>query len=383
MRPLTLTDRPTGTTDDHAVVDAVAVGETGPPDVPAAMTRRAELVTIALSAWLIGGLFLDGWAHRTRPLLETFFTPWHAVFYSGFAASAAWIGWLAWSRRAPDRSCAQALPRGYLPAGAGILLFSICGLGDMAWHQAFGIEQGLAALLSPTHLGLFAGAFLIVTAPLRSLWSDEAIGRAASLGRLLPAVMSLALAGALCAFILMQLNVFNESFYGVGLQQFIAAAFQGDGFVDDRNVQAGIAAFMVTTVFLFGPLLFLLRRWDSPPGAIVAVIGTQSAAMAGLSGFEDPAIVVLGVLGACAVEATARLLRPSPGRLVALRAFTVVAPTSFWAVYLAGAAIVDGGLGWPAEIWGGAVTWSALTLLGLSLVMYPPALPVARADRPA
>src|SRR6266536_4204640 len=49
------------------------------------MNWAEDLVTLVLTAWLIGGLFLDGWAHNTRPQLETFFTPWHAVFYSGFA----------------------------------------------------------------------------------------------------------------------------------------------------------------------------------------------------------------------------------------------------------------------------------------------------------
>jgi hypothetical protein len=344
------------------------------------MTRRGDLVTIALATWLMAGLFLDGWAHNTRPLLETFFTPWHAVFYSGFAAVAIWIGWLARSRREPGRTWAQALPRGYLAAGAGILVFSIAGLGDMAWHEAFGIEQGVAALLSPTHLGLFTGAFLIVTAPLRSLWSDELLGRAASLGRLLPAVVSLALTGALCAFILMELNVFNGTFFTVDLQQFIARAYPGDEFVPDRNIQAGIGSFIVTTVVLFGPLLFLLRRWDSPPGTILVVIGVQSVAMAGLSGFADPLLVALGLAGAAVVEGVACALRPGPQRLVALRAFCVLAPAAFWAVYLAGVAIADGGVGWKAEIWGGAIVWSALTLVGLSLVMYPPAVPAPAPD---
>ncbi len=38
---------------------------------------------------LIGGLYLDGWAHIHRPGLETFFTPWHGVLYSGFLLLAA------------------------------------------------------------------------------------------------------------------------------------------------------------------------------------------------------------------------------------------------------------------------------------------------------
>jgi hypothetical protein len=51
-----------------------------------------EMSFTLLSAWLVGGLFLDGWAHFHVAALETFFTPWHAVFYSGFLALAGFTG---------------------------------------------------------------------------------------------------------------------------------------------------------------------------------------------------------------------------------------------------------------------------------------------------
>jgi hypothetical protein len=100
------------------------------------MSWAEDLVTLVLAACLVGGLFLDGWAHNTRPQLETFFTPWHAVFYSGFAAVAIWIGWSVWSRR--------AVPAGYGPALAGVVIFLVSGAGDMSWHLAFGIERDIA-----------------------------------------------------------------------------------------------------------------------------------------------------------------------------------------------------------------------------------------------
>jgi hypothetical protein len=52
---------------------------------------RDDLLTVLLAAWTTVGLFLDGWAHTNPSELETFLTPWHAVFYSGFAATATWI----------------------------------------------------------------------------------------------------------------------------------------------------------------------------------------------------------------------------------------------------------------------------------------------------
>src|SRR5260221_10518111 len=46
---------------------------------------------IILTSWFIGGLYLDGWAHSHIPQLETFFTPWHAVLYSGYFVCAILI----------------------------------------------------------------------------------------------------------------------------------------------------------------------------------------------------------------------------------------------------------------------------------------------------
>ncbi len=52
-------------------------------------TRREHFVYVFFGLWLLAGLSLDGWAHRNRPELESFFTPWHAVFYAGFIGGAA------------------------------------------------------------------------------------------------------------------------------------------------------------------------------------------------------------------------------------------------------------------------------------------------------
>ena len=60
----------------------------------ASTTTRAgslgfDWLVAILSTFFVGGLYLDGWAHIHVPDLETFFTPWHAVLYSGFLAVAA------------------------------------------------------------------------------------------------------------------------------------------------------------------------------------------------------------------------------------------------------------------------------------------------------
>jgi hypothetical protein len=49
-----------------------------------------NLITILLGAWLIGGIFIDGFAHNSG-VVESFFTPWHAVLYSCYLVTAMWM----------------------------------------------------------------------------------------------------------------------------------------------------------------------------------------------------------------------------------------------------------------------------------------------------
>jgi hypothetical protein len=344
----------------------------------AGMPWRDDLVTALLGAWLIGGLFVDGWAHNTRPTLESFFTPWHALFYSGFAASAAWMGWLVRRRRPAVGSWRAAVPAGYGLGLAGVALFLVSGVGDLSWHLAFGIERDIAALLSPTHLGLFCGGFLIVTTPLRSAWADPALAGRVSLGRLLPAVLSVTLAGCLVGFMFQYLHPVDENVVSIGRAQGLALDFTAGQYplVHRLAVQSGIAGFVLGTAWLFGPLLVLLGRWRPPAGSAAIILGVQCLAMQAVTGFADTGLAVLGLLGAAAVEALLAVLRPADPPRRRLRAFCVAAPVCFWGLYLGGIALHDGGLGWKAELWGGALVWSALTLLALAMLLFPPPRPV-------
>src|SRR6202022_1979778 len=104
-----------------------------------------------LGLLFIGGLYLDGWAHNHHRVDKTFFTPWHAVFYSGFALLALFtLAALLRNRRA-GYPWNNALPSAYAWTLAGIAIFVVSGIGDMIWHWLFGIEASVAALLSPTH----------------------------------------------------------------------------------------------------------------------------------------------------------------------------------------------------------------------------------------
>ena len=145
----------------------------------------------ALSTIFLGGLYLDGWAHNHGKVDQSFFTPWHAFFYAGFALTALVLlvsAAVNWRRGYTSRA---ALPAGYGLALLGTAIFAAAGVGDLIWHTLFGIEEDFEALVSPTHLMLGAGLALMVSAPLRaglaSAWGSRLAAVRTGAGFALPA----------------------------------------------------------------------------------------------------------------------------------------------------------------------------------------------------
>ncbi|HYS41250.1 MAG TPA: hypothetical protein VEO01_37020 [Pseudonocardiaceae bacterium] len=224
-------------------------------------------MTVLLSVVFTIGLFLDAWAHNNVPKLETFFTPWHAVFYSGFVATAAWVVWTVRDR--------QAIPQGYGPAVLAVLGFAVAGVGDAAWHSVFGVEQSLNILFSPTHLGLVTAMLVIVTTPLRAAWADPDLSGAPGLRRLLPALLSMALATTLVLLFLQYANAFAHS------SEDVVYGLSG---ADEGHSARLVASFAVTTAMLVVPLLTIARRWALPFGTatvLFAFVGALSLAVTG------------------------------------------------------------------------------------------------------
>src|SRR5579883_3245860 len=96
-----------------------------------AATRRSKALDLLVSLctlWISCGFFLDAWAHGHVPV-ETFFTPYHGIFYSGMLALA--IVLVVLRRR---------ISRTYRFALLGVPVFLLSGAGDLLWHRAFGVE---------------------------------------------------------------------------------------------------------------------------------------------------------------------------------------------------------------------------------------------------
>lgn len=323
-------------------------------------TSRQHLITLLVGFWLMVGIFVDGWAHNhLADTLETFFTPWHAVFYSGFLATALWTSWLGRLGYAQGQRGLAVFPDGYELGAAGVVVFALGGLGDMTWHTLLGIEVGLDALLSPTHLLLFLGAELLVLSPLVACWRAPTSRRAAA-GLVWPAVLSMSAALSFASFMHMYVWAL------VNLPS--AATYDG--------ARSMLSATLLSALMLAAPVLLLLRRWHLPFGAVGLMYLTNTALMGGMLGTQANVllVVLLALFAGLAADLLIVWLRPSPGRTLAYRVFATLLPLLLWVPFFAGVQRLNL-LGASLELWTGVCVMAALGGLVLSALIVPPKLP--------
>jgi hypothetical protein len=302
-----------------------------------------------LSAWLVGGLFLDGWAHTHGRVDQSFFTPWHAVFYSGFAAVTLALLATITRRRLAGRAWRAALPLGYGATLAGVAIFAAGGVGDLIWHTLFGIERSIEALLSPTHLMLITGIILIASGPLRAAWRRPA--DRLSWARGLPALLAMFSILATLTFITQYLYPFDSDWYS-------------------RGVALDIASALTFTAILMGGLLLLIGRWWLPFGWITLLLGGIALAMSALNDIGQSVWLALIVgLIADVLYVLLHLTRARPGRL---RLFAFAVPATLFAGFFF-ALNLYGLLDWVIHLWTGVIFLTGAAGILLSFLLAPPA----------
>jgi hypothetical protein len=307
-----------------------------------------------LSAWMIGGLYLDGWAHHQGGI-ESFFSPWHAVLYSGFLALAALLGGTFGRNLRKGAAWREALPAGYGQSLLGVLIFFSGGLGDMTWHTLFGIEEGIEALLSPTHLLLALGGALILTGPVRAALHRQ---RRESPG--LPALLSLTLLLSVLAFFTAYAHPLFEL---PNLREARPLALRQA--YDEPLVIAGV---LVQSGLMMGIVLFTLRRWKLPFGSLALIFGLST--LMAVSIHENFGLALIGLAAGLAGDLLVLLLKPAPERPAAFRWFAFGVPAIFIAIYFA-TRILLGTLSWSVHLWAGTIVLAGVVGWLLSYAFVP------------
>jgi hypothetical protein len=338
--------------------------ETGVPTGHTTATRTAQVsgpafdwTATALSGVFITGIFLDGWAHSHGMVDDTFFTPWHAVLYSGYLVVAMLlIGRAAWS---VARGRSTLMPAGYGWALAGIGFWVVGGPFDLAWHTVFGFEADVEALMSPAHAVLAVGAGLMQSGSLRAglqrlprRWRDE-----------LPMILSL-------TFLVSNLTFFTQIAHPISN---LWAA--GPGPVRHAVLELGIVGMLLTAAILWAPVLLLLRHGRLPAGSITILVTLNAIAMGFLydrGPYPLTAVLALAA-GAVVVDVVRMASKPAAARPRAFRAFAAAAPVLVYAAYYAALSLTTG-IAWSTHVWVGVVVFTGIIGWLLSYVVLPPRL---------
>ncbi|HEY3246670.1 MAG TPA: hypothetical protein VGK88_00080 [bacterium] len=339
------------------------------------LTWNEELITNLLAIWTLVGVFLDGWAHSKYEIIDTFFTPWHGVFYSGFLAMTLWIAWCVIRNHQAGMRWRDAIPTGYSLAIVGLGIFALGAIGDFSWHELFGAEVAGERLASPAHLLLFVGGLLVITAPLRAAWAADPEGFAPSLKQFLPTLLSMTLCTTAASYLLLNVWGFRsaELLGTAQLQALLAAVAQSPAVTRTMEVMVQTRVFgslLLTNLLLLTPVLLMVRRWRIPFGSITILFTTVVAAMNSLTEFRMPEVIAVAFVSGLAADVLVKVLQPSQLRVAAFRILATAAPAVLWGVYSVGTS-ARWGLTVSPDLWLGGIFFAAVSGFGLSLAMVP------------
>lgn len=333
---------------------------------------RFDLLSAVLGFAFIFGLYIDGWAHNSGRVDNTFFTPWHGVLYGSYAAGAGVLVLTQFRNVLKGYTWVHAVPRGYTLSLFGVMLFAVGGVGDLLWHEAFGFEQSFNALYSPTHLLLATGGLLMVTGPIRAAWQrpDTAQNWRARWWTLLPALIAVISAYSVLTF-------FVQPEHLLGLPHILAGR-QPSGYNTTSLANIfGVTATLITSLLALCTLLVLLRRWTLPVGSAALMFTINAALMFWLRSPDTlaywEAYIGMALVGV-GVDVLLVILRPSATRPAALRLFMALVPFAIALVTLLGISMPEG-LWWEIHLWLGVPFMAGAAGFLLSFIVVPPAQP--------
>jgi hypothetical protein len=331
--------------------------------------KRFDWWVILFSSWIVAGLFLDGWAHNTlRNEIDTFFTPWHAVLYSGFAVSAGLLVTTYARNVWRGYQLHRGLPKVYMLSLLGVTIFGLSGGGDFLWHSLFGFEVDTEALLSPTHLALAIGGMLIISGPFRAAWERKRTQENQGWADLLPTFLSLL--GILSVFTFF--TQFSNAFTHASV--FVGSRPAGDPYFWDVTL---ISYVLIPAGLTMGFILLTIHRWTLPIGSLTLILAGNAVLMFLLGirySSEQWPVLVAALVGGILADLLLATLKPSAQRITPLRVFAFTTPFAFFLIYFT-ALLLTGGIWWRIHMWLGAPFLAGIVGLGLSFLLVPPPMP--------
>jgi hypothetical protein len=320
-----------------------------------------------VSLWLSGGILIDAWYHF-HSTVETFFEPAHGLLYAGLLASYVFTAIAVAIYRRRGFPLKQALPPGYELTVIGLIVTLAGGVSDMIKHSLLGFEQGFDALVSPTHLLIGAGMFLIITGPIRSAFVSDA--KPKSLIGQLPMLLALAS--------MMELLHWGTQFIFLSGAERINAPLPPSSSMHDTltlitlqyyKQGIGLTAVIVQSLLIAAFSLYTVRRIRVATGGLVVLLVMGNVFIGGAHS-NTPAQFWGVILASIAAGALGECFKLGPAVASPCRwdgfAFTV--PAVYWAVLLFILAVAMGGLWWTPDVIAGSVLFAGFSGLFINLL---------------
>lgn len=323
-------------------------------------SKKFDWVYIFFTGLWTFGAFIDGWAHNNIiSSIESFFTPWHVVFYAGIILTGILLVVYLYINYRNGYPWKYALPKEYFFGLVGVIITIIGGIGDLGWHAIFGIEDGTEALLSPTHLLLAIGGAMAVAAPLHAVWYRHK----SELIHSLPTIISAAYFFSIITFMLQFLYPFNLPWMAESLV--VANPVQLE-----YSIMFGIANILVYTVVVVGIILSTVKHWIFPFGSFTAILGVNTLLMVSMSGYHFE-FVVSSIIAGLIIDALYRyFIKENQHRMPHIHLFAFLVPLVIFSAYMAAIFITDNII-WTVHMWTGAIFIAGIVGYLMSYLVIP------------
>ncbi len=266
----------------------------------------------------------------------------------------------------------KALPSAYRIAVWGFVIFICAGAGDLLWHELLGIEEGVDALLSPTHQALGLGIFVLASGPISSALQVRT--RVRTIAEYMPLVLALASwlllvhFGTAYAFDPAAGRA-NAPPAGIGF----SAGYLTAVTIGYYKIGTGVLVVLFQSALMAGFALFVAAQFRTPPGTLTLLFLLGNAPAAAAFTNDTPLLVtvmLMSVAAGAVGDLLVVLLAPSRARVVQYRIFGMAVPAAYFAAYFAATA-ASGGIWWDWNVILGAIIWSAVIGLGLTFLTLP------------
>jgi hypothetical protein len=366
-------------------MSAVARRSDAPPAVrekrrgAAPPSATLDVLVGIVGLWLAAGFLWDSWAHL-HVAIESFFTPYHAIFYSAMVAGTLILAVVARRNLALGFTGLNALPAAYQNALWGIPVFFAGGVGDLIWHTFFGVEDRVEAVTSPTHLIIGCGVLLTLSAPIRSALEQRTT--LITLRSQLPVLFALA---TWLEFIhLGTAYVFDPA----AARMFAppdGVTYGPDYFTNSTwllfKTGSGVAIVILQSLILMAPTLWMVARFRLARGAlpIFFVLGNgMIAATLSNDTWLCATYIIMSIVAGIVGDTIVARLRPAPARPVAMGIFGACTAGAYFGTYLI-VTMLTGGVWWSWTLVLGSLVWAMLCGLGLSFLTTQRSEPVTSA----